>query len=296
MENRQPKVSNIAPDGPAYSIMAITSVFGIHWKIEQLAETAGQGPNRHFCAVFDQDRITDEDALRDVLAPQGAAVSLPPRAVVLEMVSRYFKSVNRLFPIYNEEAFVTLVKHELSPQGCRNSALWTSLNVMLALALDSESRACESQAIAAHRYFHNAQCTLPSMLMLQGDLLSIQALLITVRSACSHLPCFANPILTHERFTGSLPAIASQCTLSGPPGHSRSPLMPPAGSSPRSLRFWCVRRSERKPGTCLLGCLRTGPKVGSSSPRALKGTKLSTILAWLCLLARHPRKVIRISE
>jgi hypothetical protein len=113
------------------------------------------------------------DTMRDVFVPQGVTISLPPPENVLELIHKYLQTVNRLFPIYDEEAFVALFTRESSEASDYRCGLWATVNVMIAFSL--------KDALASRQYFQNARSTLACLMVSQGDLLSIQALLAMVR-------------------------------------------------------------------------------------------------------------------
>lgn len=209
LETDETKQAGLDAGSQAYSIMATPSVMGIQWKIEKRADKAAVGSNRRIWAIFGQESPVHQDTLRDVLAPQSSGVRLPPGPELLQVIHRYFRTVNRLFPIYNEEEFVKLVKRELlSQDNCRSSGLWVSLNMMLAFCLDVRSRG----STVAYDYFRNALSILPSTIMLQEDLLSTQGLLAMVRC---YSPSYSvtDLRLTLGIFTGPISTTTSQHTI-----------------------------------------------------------------------------------
>ena len=109
---------------------------------------------------------------------------LPPRSEVFSLLNDYFRTINRLFPIYHEPAYMELVEWQYTQQTCNDAARWASINISLALAYEyrfSNSLKPEKDREKAWLYFKNAMSVFSELTLRRTDLLSVQALLGLVR-------------------------------------------------------------------------------------------------------------------
>lgn len=105
---------------------------------------------------------------------------LPPRAEVFSLLGDYFRTVNRLFPLYHEESFMQLVEWQYTQQTCDDAARWASINIILSLAYEyrfSNSQKSEKDREKAWLYYKNAMSVFAELTLRRTDLLSVQALL-----------------------------------------------------------------------------------------------------------------------
>lgn len=108
---------------------------------------------------------------------------LPSRTEVFGLIKHYFLGANRLFPIYHEASFMQLVEWQYKQQTCKDSALWASINIMIAVAYRyrlPDSMRPERDNEKAWQYFKNALSVLADLTLRRTDLLSAQALLAMV--------------------------------------------------------------------------------------------------------------------
>lgn len=119
------------------------------------------------------------DVFHDVFSSK-VFKALPPRAEVFSLLRQYFRTVNRLFPIYHEETFMRLVEWQYTQQTCDDAARWASINIILSLAYEyrfSNSQKSERDRERAWLYFKNAMSVFPELALRRTDMLSVQALL-----------------------------------------------------------------------------------------------------------------------
>lgn len=92
----------------------------------------------------------------------------------------FFRTANRLFPIYHEETFMRIVEWQYTQQTCDDAARWASINIILSLAYEyrlSNSLKPEKDRERAWMYFKNAISVFTELTLRRTDLLSVQALL-----------------------------------------------------------------------------------------------------------------------
>ena len=92
----------------------------------------------------------------------------------------FFRTANRLFPIYHEESFMRMVEWQYTQQTCDDAARWASINIILSLAYEyrfSNSLKPEKDREKAWMYFKNAISVFTELTLRRTDLLSVQALL-----------------------------------------------------------------------------------------------------------------------
>lgn len=96
----------------------------------------------------------------------------------------FFRTANRLFPIYLESSFMKMVEWQYTQQTCDDAARWASINMVICLAYEyrySNSHKLEKDKEKAESYFKNAMSVFTELALKRTDLLSIQALLSMVR-------------------------------------------------------------------------------------------------------------------
>ncbi|PYH98204.1 hypothetical protein BO71DRAFT_345499 [Aspergillus ellipticus CBS 707.79] len=105
---------------------------------------------------------------------------LPPRAEVFTLLRDYFRTVNRLFPLYHEATFMKLVEWQYTQQTCDDAARWASINIILSLAYEYRFSNCQKSEKDRERawlYYKNAMSVFAELSLRRTDLLSVQALL-----------------------------------------------------------------------------------------------------------------------
>ncbi|PWY78530.1 hypothetical protein BO94DRAFT_180223 [Aspergillus sclerotioniger CBS 115572] len=105
---------------------------------------------------------------------------LPPRAEVFTLLRDYFRTVNRLFPLYHEPTFMQLVEWQYTQQTCDDAARWASINIILSLAYEYRFSNCQKSEKDRERawlYYKNAMSVFAELSLRRTDLLSVQALL-----------------------------------------------------------------------------------------------------------------------
>ncbi|KAE8378934.1 fungal-specific transcription factor domain-containing protein [Aspergillus bertholletiae] len=110
---------------------------------------------------------------------------LPPRAEVFSLLKDYFRTVNRLFPLYHEETFMQLVEWQYTQQTCDDAARWASINIILSLAYEYRFSNCqksEKDREKAWLYYKNAMSVFAELTLRRTDILSVQALIAAIRS------------------------------------------------------------------------------------------------------------------
>lgn len=105
---------------------------------------------------------------------------LPPREECESLMTEFFESFNRMFPLFHEPTFMHLVDMQYSSQPYDGSGWWASLNVALAIA--HRIRMLKHHSPQDHEghswaYFKNALAVLSELTMRNTDLLSVQALI-----------------------------------------------------------------------------------------------------------------------
>ncbi|KAJ5774236.1 hypothetical protein N7457_009132 [Penicillium paradoxum] len=119
------------------------------------------------------------DVFHDLFASQ-VFRPLPPRSEVFSLMKDFFRTANRLFPIYLESSFMKMVEWQYTQQTCDDSARWASINMVICLAYEyrySNSHRLEKDKEKAESYFKNAMSVFTELALKRTDLLSIQALL-----------------------------------------------------------------------------------------------------------------------
>jgi hypothetical protein len=111
--------------------------------------------------------------------------ALPPRSDVFALFKTYFSTVNRVFPIINEESFMRMVEWQYTQQTCTDVARWASINALLALSFryrDKRGPRSDKDTDRAWLYWKNAAAVYTELSLRPHGLLGIQALLAMVRS------------------------------------------------------------------------------------------------------------------
>ena len=114
----------------------------------------------------------------------------------------FFRTANRLFPIYLESSFMKMVEWQYTQQTCDDAARWASINMVICLAYEyrySSRHKSEKDKERAELYFKNAMSVFTELALKRTDLLSIQALISMVRFPRSSL-CQALMITKRRSF------------------------------------------------------------------------------------------------
>ncbi|GFF62404.1 hypothetical protein IFM62136_05339 [Aspergillus lentulus] len=161
------------------SSLSILSREGIEWIKHKTGEV-------NFLRLLVSDTKHDSpwdywrpDVFHDVFASK-VFKPLPPRAEVFSLLGDYFRTINRLFPLYNEASFMEMVEWQYTQQTCDDAARWASINVILALAYEyryTKSLKSEKDKERAWLYYKNAMSVFAELTLRRTDMLSVQALL-----------------------------------------------------------------------------------------------------------------------
>jgi Fungal specific transcription factor domain len=122
------------------------------------------------------------DVFHDLFASQ-VFKPLPPRSEVFSLIEDFFRTANRLFPIYHRGSFMKMVEWQYTQQTCDDAARWASINMIICLAYEfrfSNSLKPEKDREKARLYFKNAMSVFTELALRRTDLLSVQALLSMV--------------------------------------------------------------------------------------------------------------------
>jgi hypothetical protein len=120
----------------------------------------------------------------------------------------FFRTANRLFPIYLESSFMKMVEWQYTQQTCDDAARWASINMVICLAYEyrsSNSHKSEKDKERAELYFKNAMSVFTELALKRTDLLSIQALISMVSPFFFWLVLIFNKI---ERLSSSVGTLA----------------------------------------------------------------------------------------
>ncbi|PYH49051.1 transcription factor domain-containing protein [Aspergillus saccharolyticus JOP 1030-1] len=161
------------------SSMSILSREGLEWIKRRTGETK-------LVSVVFSDSTRDSpwnywrpDVFHDIFTSE-VFKPLPPRAEVFALLRDYFRTVNRLFPLYHEATFMQLVEWQYTQQTCDDAARWASINILLSLAYEYRFSNCQKSEKDRERawlYYKNAMSVFVELSLRRTDLLSIQALL-----------------------------------------------------------------------------------------------------------------------
>lgn len=162
--------------------LSILSRGGIEWIKSKTGDVS-------FLRILSPDSIHDSpwgvwrpDVFHDLFASQ-VYRPLPSRLEVFSLINDYFRSANRLFPIFHEGSFMKMVEWQYTQQTCDDAARWASINMVICLAYEfrySNSLKPEKDRERARMYFKNAMSVFTELALRRTDLLSVQALLSMV--------------------------------------------------------------------------------------------------------------------
>ncbi|KAG0158970.1 hypothetical protein PDIDSM_6490 [Penicillium digitatum] len=119
------------------------------------------------------------DVFRDLFASK-VFKPLPPRSEVFSLMKDFFRTANRLFPIYLESSFMKMVEWQYTQQTCDDAARWANINMVICLAYEyrsSNSSKSEKEKEKSQLYFRNAMSVFTELALKRTDLLSVQALI-----------------------------------------------------------------------------------------------------------------------
>ncbi|OQE08396.1 hypothetical protein PENVUL_c010G07479 [Penicillium vulpinum] len=105
---------------------------------------------------------------------------LPSRAEVFSLMKDFFRTANRLFPIYHEGSFMKMVEWQYTQQTCDDAARWANINMVICLAYEyrfSNGVKSEKDKEKAELYFKNAMSVFTELALKRTDIRSIQALI-----------------------------------------------------------------------------------------------------------------------
>jgi hypothetical protein len=142
----------------------------------------------------------------------------------------FFRTANRLFPIFLESSFMKMVEWQYTQQTCDDAARWASINMVICLAYEyrsSNSHKSEKDKERAELYFKNAMSVFTELALKRTDLLSIQAL-ISMVCPFSLWPLFH--VLTC--FKGFFPPWKRGDSISSPAHYCGYAFRPTNGASP----------------------------------------------------------------
>ncbi|THC94443.1 hypothetical protein EYZ11_006080 [Aspergillus tanneri] len=161
------------------SSLSILSRDGIEWIKSKTGDATFLTP---LFSSTNHDRPWDywrPDVFHDVFSCK-VFKPLPPRGEVFSLLRDYFRTVNRLFPLYHEASFMQLIEWQYTQQTCDDAARWAGINVILALAYEyrfSNGQKSEKDREKAWLYYKNSMSVFAELTMRRTDLLSVQALL-----------------------------------------------------------------------------------------------------------------------
>lgn len=175
--------------------LSILSRTGIEWIKSKTGDVS-------FLRIISPESIHDNpwnqwrpDVFHDLFASQ-VFKPLPSRSEVFSLMKDFFRTANRLFPIYLESSFMKMVEWQYTQQTCDDAARWASINMVICLAYEyrsSNSHKSEKDKERAELYFKNAMSVFTELALKRTDLLSIQALISMV---CSFSLLFLDSMLT----------------------------------------------------------------------------------------------------
>ncbi|KAJ6021778.1 hypothetical protein N7540_007282 [Penicillium herquei] len=159
--------------------LSILSRGGIEWIKRKTGDDS-------FMRILARDSIHDgpwntwrPDVFHDLFASQ-VYKPLPPRSEVFSLIKDFFRTTNRMFPIFHEGSFMRMVEWQYTQQTCDDSALWASINIVICLAYEyrfSNNLKPEKDREKARLYFKNAVSVFTELALRRTDLLSVQALI-----------------------------------------------------------------------------------------------------------------------
>ncbi|OQE30452.1 hypothetical protein PENFLA_c003G05333 [Penicillium flavigenum] len=105
---------------------------------------------------------------------------LPSRSEVFSLMKDFFRTANRLLPIYLESSFMKMVEWQYTQQTCDDAARWANINMVICLAYEyrySNGPKSEKDKEKSELYFKNAMSVFTELALKRTDLLSVQALI-----------------------------------------------------------------------------------------------------------------------
>ncbi|KAI3271328.1 transcriptional regulator family: Fungal Specific TF [Penicillium roqueforti] len=159
--------------------MSILSRTGIEWiksKAGDVSFLRMISPESRHENPWNQWRL---DVFQDLFASK-VFKPLPSRSEVFSLIKDFFRTANRLFPIYLESSFMKMVEWQYTQQTCDDAARWANINMVICLAYEyrsSSSSKSEKDKEKSELYFKNAMSVFTELALKRTDLLSIQALL-----------------------------------------------------------------------------------------------------------------------
>ncbi|PLN84559.1 hypothetical protein BDW42DRAFT_162219 [Aspergillus taichungensis] len=228
------------------SSLSILSRDGIEWIKNKTGE-------KKFLRLLVSDSSHDcpwdywrPDVFHDVFSSQ-VFKPLPPRAEVFSLLRDYFRTLNRLFPLYHEATFMKLVEWQYTQQTCDDAARWASINIIISLAYEyrySNTQKSEKDRERAWLYYKNAMSVFAELTLRRTDLLSVQALL-----------GMALFLRGNSGTQSTLPIITAAIRASHRLGLHRNiprPHLPPAEQEQRKRVFWIAYILDQST------CIRSG--------------------------------------
>ncbi|KAE8353996.1 fungal-specific transcription factor domain-containing protein [Aspergillus coremiiformis] len=228
------------------SFLSILSRDGIEWIKSKTGDTK-------FLSILLENKDHDTpwdlwrpDVFHDVFSST-VFKPLPPRAEVFSLLKDYFRTVNRLFPLYHEATFMRLVEWQYTQQTCDDAARWASINIIISLAYAyrfSNSQKSEKDREKAWLYYKNAMSVFAELTMRRTDLLSVQTLLGMALFLCgSSGTQSASPIIT---------AAIRSCQRMGLHRDVPRPYLSRTEQEQRKRVFWIAYILDQS------ACIRTG--------------------------------------
>lgn len=108
---------------------------------------------------------------------------LPPRSKVFSLIDDFFRTANRLLPIFHKPSFMKMVEWQYTQQTCDDAARWASINMVICLAYEFRvpiTLKPVKDRERAKEYFKNGMSVFTELALRRTDLLSVQALLSMV--------------------------------------------------------------------------------------------------------------------
>lgn len=214
--------------------LSLLSRGGIEWIKSKTGDVS-------FLKVLTTDTSHDDpwtqwrpDVFHDLFASK-VYKPLPPRSEVFSLIKEYFRTGNRLCPIFDEESFMAMVEWQYTQQTCDDAARWASINMVVSLAYEfrfSKSAKPEKDREKARLYFKNAMSVFTELALRRTDLLSVQALVCMVGSLPSHRLFLCQGLILISS-TGFLPARRYRPSISLAVRDSSDAFVSKDGSSPR---------------------------------------------------------------
>lgn len=193
--------------------LSILSRGGIEWIKSKTGDLS-------FLRLLSTDSVHDSpwgtwrpDVFHDLFASQ-VYRPLPSRLEVFSLINDYFRSANRLFPIFHEGSFMEMVEWQYTQQTCDDTARWASINMVICLAYEfrySNSLKPEKDREKARMYFKNAMSVFTELALRRTDLLSVQALMCMVSLHTQVLIRSIGANNYRPFFCVETPALSPQC-------------------------------------------------------------------------------------